>query len=95
MSIWTEVKGTVKIRKSDKISIREIVNQVYTDEFAIKLNTIEKDSFYIHDFELSMCIDGENFINNWKTFIEKLKAVTYDFHCGLRLGGVESDRFYY
>lgn len=85
MSIWTEIEGTVKIRKKDGVSIREVIRNTFTDEFSIDVKTTDDNDCYSHELACSICMDGTDFMDSYKEFLKNLKPVHCDLTCSVRI----------
>ena len=86
MSVWTNMKGTVEIKKSDNVSIKKLIDEVITDEFSLSLETKDAGDNYHHTLDCDMCVDGYGFIAVHEKFFDALKAVRgkMDITCQLR-----------
>jgi hypothetical protein len=86
MSVWSNIQGSVKIHKKDNVSIKKIIENVFTDEFCLNIDTKTLDDHYIHHINCNICIDGDDFIKHHKEFFDVLKPMKggMDLTCELR-----------
>ena len=86
MSVWTNIEGNVKILKSDKISIKQVISDTLSDEHYTDLDTSDCGEFYNHYINSNVCIDGYDFIKHYKTFLTNLHPIKggLDLTCNIR-----------
>ena len=58
MSDWIELNGRIDIYKKDRVSIKEVITNIYTDDFSLDLDSKDCGEYYRHKFQASVCIDG-------------------------------------
>lgn len=76
MSVWTHIEGTVKIHKDEKISIKQLIEDVFTDEFCLDLKTETFPDYYRHTISCNVCFDGWDFVKKHKEFFAALKPMS-------------------
>lgn len=84
MSIWTEIDGWAIIPKKEKVSIRNIVDRCFGEEFSINLETKSSNEDWNHTFHISICMEGYQFMKCWALFDGALKATQKDITCTIR-----------
>ncbi len=84
MSIWTYIEGTATIPKKEKVSIRDLVDRYFGDEFTIGLETESVNEDWRHIFHISVCMEGYEFMKCWALFDGALKATQKDITCTIR-----------
>ena len=86
MGCWTKIDGYVSIYKKHKVSIKEVVEEIFTDESFVIIDTKDCGDHYHHKFCVNMEIDGDTFVNKRKEFFEALEPIkgTLDIVCELR-----------
>jgi hypothetical protein len=86
MSVWTNIEGNVKILKSDKVSIKEVISDTLSDEHCTNVDTSDCGEFYNHHITSNVCIDGYDFIKCYKKFLDNLKPINggLDLTCSIR-----------
>jgi hypothetical protein len=75
MSVWTHIEGQVGILKKDKISIKEVLEKVFTDEFSLDLKTEDCKHFWHHEINCQLCIEGQTFMEGYEDFLYELKPM--------------------
>ena len=84
MSIWAEMDGWITIPKKEKVSVKELIEKHFTDEYTLKQTTKDRDTAWAHTIYTSICIDGGQFLKNWYHFEKDLKATEKDLTCTIR-----------
>ncbi len=74
MSIWCQIEGTVTIPKKEKVSVRDLIEEYFSDEYTIKQDSESFNETYIHKISTSICIDGDWFLKQWPSFEKDLTA---------------------
>ena len=87
MSIWTNIKGTVKILKEKKISVKDVFAETLTDEICIDVKTEDCKHYWNHNIYCNACIDGEGFIKKYEDLLFYLHPMKggVDLTCTIRL----------
>jgi hypothetical protein len=75
MSEWTYIEGQVRILKKDKISIKEVLEKVFTDEFVLDVKTEDYKHFWHHEINCRLHIEGQTFMERYEDFLYELKYI--------------------
>lgn len=86
MSIWTNIEGTVKILKKDKVSVKEVFQNVLTDELCFDLKTEDRKHYWEHYICCKVRIDGESFVERYEDLLYYLSPIKggLDLTCSVR-----------
>jgi hypothetical protein len=75
MSVWTHIEGQVRILKKDKVSIKDVLEKVFTDEFVLNVKTEDHKHFWHHEINCRLCIDGQAFMERYDDLLYELKPI--------------------
>lgn len=67
MSVWTEIKGSYKVKKDKHISLKCVMHEI-CDEHQTTVQTKDLGAEYLHEFSTSVSLD----LNELKDILFKL-----------------------
>lgn len=75
MSIWSNISGTVKIKKSDNISVDMVIRDTFNCEYILNLKTDNELDLYCHRIDCNLRIDAYDFLKCHEKFLKSLKPI--------------------
>jgi len=84
MGVWSNICGTIAIKKDNNISIRKCIEEQLTDEFSLEIEQKEQDNCWKYKINCSFEMDGDSFIKVKDKFFRSLRAESIDVSVVLR-----------
>lgn len=78
MSVWTNIEGKCDILKRNRVSIRDVINEI-CDENVTHTEAISIGHIYRHRFQASICLDLIEINDDLLALPLKLKALPGTF----------------
>lgn len=85
MSVWANIDGEIRISKKKKVSIGDVIEEHFGDEFSALIDIEDDGPDWYHRIHVSICVYGDHFIEVWPAFKRSLEATSMDLTCTIRM----------
>jgi hypothetical protein len=75
MGEWTHFAGKVRIHKSERVSVEEVVKNTLSDEYSLDISTTDKGDHWEHTVDAEVALGAYEFIKCHHKFLENLKPL--------------------